>query len=223
MRARPKGVKGVGSPTRGRVYDRRMLRHFLDRRLLVSIVVAAMPAALAWTMPQGGETRPLPPHDYSLVVAAGPGQADAALARLRDGMIGALRQSGLLPAGFPRAGTIVQTPSATEAGVVNVSCSTSHAETVNGRCVRLGPESYVELSTVDYANARAYLFEVFLFEKLPRGPQKREAADSLTRVVVHHPVLGDDVKPGPGRDLAEVIEILQRGLLAAGVRPIVLR
>jgi hypothetical protein len=72
--------------------------------------------------------RPLPPRDYSLVVPAGQGQADIALAVLHEGMMRALAQSHLLPAGFPQRGTVVQTPSTAEAGVVNVSCSAPQGE-----------------------------------------------------------------------------------------------
>jgi len=172
---------------------------------------------------QGGETRPLPPHDYSLVVPAGRGQADTALAVLREGMMRALAQSHLLPAGFPQPGTVVQTPSTAEAGVINVSCSASQGAPRGLNCVRLGPSSYVELSTIDYASARASLFEVFLFDASPTKALKREAASSLTRVVVHYPFFGDDLRPQPSRHLGDVIEALQRGALIAKAKPLLLQ
>ncbi|MBP1636296.1 MAG: hypothetical protein H6Q10_2870 [Acidobacteria bacterium] len=135
-------------------------------------------------------------------------------------MMAALAESGLLPAGFPQPGTMVRSPSPTEAGVVDVSCSPPEQDASGPGCIRLGPLSYVELGTIDYANARAYLFEVFLFDSPPLRPLKREAGYTLTRVVVHHPIFQADLPPVPGRHLGEVFDALQRGLLVAGARPI---
>ena len=117
--------------------------------------------------PQGGETRPLPPHDYSLVVPAGLGQADSALAVLREGMMRALAQSRRLPAGFLSLEQSSRRRPPPRRVSSTVSCSASKGAAPRSNCVRLGPSSYVELSTIDYASARAFLFEVFLFETVP--------------------------------------------------------
>jgi hypothetical protein len=194
------------------------------RRLfaLLAVWLAAAGALWAGAGPppqQSVGVRPLPHRDYSLVVPAGPDRLESALERLRGGMMTALAESGLLSAGFPAAGTVLRTPSLTEAGVVELSCSATGASKEGGTCIRLGPTAFLELASLDYPSARAVLFEVFLFDKMPGRPPSRDASLSQLRIVVHHPILGG-LPPVPGRDLAEIVDALQRGLLIAGARPI---
>ena len=85
--------------------------------------------------------------------------------------------------------------------------------------VRPRPVAFLELASLDYPSARGFLFEVFLFDKLPGRPPSRDASLSLLRVVVHYPIL-EGLPPVPGRDLGEILDALQRGLLIAGARPI---
>jgi len=202
--------------------------HTYARRRLFTLLVAwfasggAIWAGAEPAPQQSAGVRPLPPRDYSLVVPAGPDRLASALERLRGGMMTALAESGLLPAGFPEAGTVLRTPSATEAGVVELSCSATAASKEGEKCIRLGPTAFLELASLDYPSARGFLFEVFLFDKLPGRPPSRDASLSLLRVVVHYPIL-EGLPPVPGRNLGEILDALQRGLLIAGARPIHIR
>jgi hypothetical protein len=90
-------------------------------------------------------------------------------------------------------------------------------------CIQLGPSSYVELSSVDFPDSRAYMFEVFLFDGSPVRPPDRQAAQSMPRIVVGHPLFGEDLRFGPELHPGDIIDALQRGLLKAGARPLRLR
>jgi hypothetical protein len=197
------------------------------RRLFTLLAAWLAAAGAIWagagsSPQQSVGVRPLPHHDYSLVAPAGPHRLESALECLRGGMMTALAESGLLPAGFPEAGTVSRTASATEAGVVDLSCSATAASKEDEKCIRLGPTAFLELASLDYPSARGFLFEVFLFDKLPGRPPSRDASWSLLRVVVHYPIL-EGLPPVPGRDLGEILDALQRGLLIAGARPIQIR
>ncbi len=185
-----------------------------------ALVVAASMMATTGTA-QEDASRPLPPHDYSLVVPGGGHRAATGLARVEQGLYAALADSKALRDGFPEAGVVVRRPSGTDGQVVRGSCDTPSqpGQTRDSRCIRLGPESYVELGTVDFPDSRVYLFEVFLFDKPPRQMLDRAAAFSMTRITVHHPVFRGDVTGRPGHRVLETLAALQRGLLLAGARP----
>lgn len=238
--------------------------HARTRLALAALVVSTL-AAIASA--QSGGTRPLPPHDYSLVVPAGPNQAEHALVQLRDGFIEALAEARILAPGFPQPGTLLRTPSETDRNRFTVSCAPLDRDSrdlsasgpyagrtrtlpTGGRvasprrpnivnppararswparpagstvekCVRLGPAGYIELGIVSFPDSRVYLFEVFPFDRQPRKPLSREAAYSLPRVVVRHPIFSDDERAGLGMRAGEVFDVLHRGLLMAGARPL---
>ena len=170
-----------------------------------------------------GESRRLPPHDYSLVVP-GPRRADVATARLHAGMMNELRESKLLPAGFPKRGRRERSPVADRPGAFDVWCEELQGEAaMSSDCIQLGPSSYIELSSIDFPDSRAYMFEVFLFDQAPVKAPDRQSAHSMTRIVVGHPLFGEDVRFGPELHPGDIIDALQRGLLKAGARPLRLR
>jgi hypothetical protein len=200
------------------------MRRYAGRRRFMLLVAWLAAAGAIWAgagsaPQQSAGVRPLPHRDYSLVVPAGPDRLKSALERLRGGMMTALAESGLLPAAFPEAGTLLRTPSAAEARVAELSCSATSAAEEGGKCIRLGPTAFLELASLDYPSARGFLFEVFLFDKLPGRAPSRDVSFSLLRVVVHHPIL-EGLPPVPGREVGEILDALQRGLLIAGARPI---
>lgn len=165
-------------------------------------------------------SRRLPPHDYSLVAPSGPRRAEEAASRLHAGMLNALQESKLLPAGFPKRGRIERSPVAGKPGWFDFRCAQLHDESPGPNCILLGPSSYVGLSAVDFPDSRAYMFEVFLFDTAPVRPPHREAGYSMTRIVVGHPIFAGDLRFGPALHPADIIDALQRGVVKAGARPL---
>jgi hypothetical protein len=184
-------------------------------------IIVGLLAALAPNASQRPAVSALPPHDYSLVVPRGARPATA-LSQIRESMMTALRESRLLPAGYPQRGTTAQSSSSADANVVVTSCSELRAGSSDSTCIRLGPESYVPFGVVNHTDSRVYLFEVWPFEEQPANSVKREDLARLPRVVVGYPFVGTDLNLDREGEV-RLLGALQRGLALADARPVLAR
>lgn len=176
---------------------------FLLTLCLATAASAAPPAAL--------------PHDYSLRVDYATQSYEDALLTVRNHLLAALETALSFPPGFPtpcrfRVGS-PQGPGATPA----VTPFRSERADPGAHGILLDAEGhYVMLGVLDAPDLRPSLFDIFLLgdsEALAPDPSAR---DTLPRIVVQVPDLGNARYPA-------LVELLGKGLRRAGAQEISFR
>jgi hypothetical protein len=133
----------------------------------------------------------LPHHDFALVVPSSQDDYDPVLNRLLHDIIEYLEASHILPQGYPKACVTTSSPSEDNPSIHVTSCVLSTPDNRKANGILLDPEGhFIRFSILTCQDTRVYLFEIYLFERLPtrlhHTPQ-----ENRVRFGVHLPWLED--------------------------------
>jgi hypothetical protein len=163
-----------------------------------------------------GSAAPPPglPHDYSLRVDYATASYEDALLTVRNHLLTALKSAHTFPSGYPKPCRFrfdpPQEPGATSA----VTPYRTETADPGAHGLLLDAEGhYVRLGVLDSPDLHPSLFDIFLVGDSEIPALERSARDTMPRIVVQIPVLGDARYPG-------LVELLATGLRGAGAQEI---
>ena len=183
---------------------------------IVRSAACATAMLLAVSLATTGSAAPPPglPHDYSLRVDYATASYEDALVTVRNHLLLALKSAHAFPSGYPKPCRfrvdLPQGPGATSA-VTPYRAETSDP---GAQGILLDAEGhYVRLGVLDSPDLRPSLFDIFLVGDSDIPAPEQSARDTMPRIVVQVPVLGDAQYPG-------LVELLATGLRGAGAQAI---
>ena len=137
------------------------------------------------------QSNSLPHHDFALIIPSSKDDCSSVRNRLLDNIIEYLDASHILPQGYPKACVIATSPSEDNPSIHDISCVPITTDTGNASGILLDPEGhFIQFSILTCPDTRVYLFEIYLFKRLPtrlhRTPQ-----ENRVRFGVHLPWLED--------------------------------
>jgi hypothetical protein len=155
----------------------------------------------------------LPHHDFALIIPSSQDDYSSVRNRLLDDIIEYLDASDILPQGFPKACVIATSPSEDNQSVHVISCIRSAPDSGKETGILLDPEGHlIQFSILTYPDTRVYLFEIYLFERLPTRLQHTSQENSV-RIGVHLPWLEDTMYD-------TLFPALEKALIHAGAQKI---
>jgi len=160
------------------------MRYIFTLLLIVFISVSCIFAKEA-------HSNSLPHHDFALIVPSSQDDYSTVRDRLLDNIIEYLDASHILQQGYPKACVTATSPSEDNPSIHVISCvlSTPYNGKANG--ILLDPEGhFIQFSILTYPDTRVYLFEIYLFERLPKRLQHTTQEKSV-RIGVPLPWLED--------------------------------
>ena len=155
-----------------------------------------------------------PQHDYSLRVDYATQSYEDALLTLRNHLLAALEASRTFPSGYPQPCRFRLGPPEGPGAAPAVAPYRSEIADPGAHGILLDAEGhYVMLGVLDAPDPRPSLLDIFLAGDPEILPLERSARDTLLRIVVQVPVLGDARYPA-------LVELLANGLRGAGAQEI---
>jgi hypothetical protein len=123
------------------------------------------------------QSNSLPHHDFAFIIPSSQDDHSSVLNRLLDDIIEYLGASHMFPQGFPKACVIATSPSEDNPSIHDISCVPIATDNGKANGILLDPKGhFIQFSILTYPDTRVYLFEIYLFERLPtrlhRAPQE---------------------------------------------------
>ena len=155
----------------------------------------------------------LPHHDFALIIPSSQDDYSFVRNRLIDDIIVYLDASHILPQGYPKACVIATSPSEDNPSIHDISCVLSSPGDGNASGILLDPEGhFIQFSILTCPDTRVYLFEIYLFERLPLILH-RTRQENRVRIGVHLPWLD-------GTMYDTLLSALEDALIHAGAQKI---
>jgi hypothetical protein len=155
----------------------------------------------------------LPHHDFALIIPSSQEDHHSVRKSLLHDIIEYLDASHILPQGHPKACAITTSPSEDNPSIHVVSCVPLTRDNGKASGILLDPEGhFIQLSILTYPDTRVYLFEIYLFERLPARLQNTSQEHSV-RIGVHLPWLEDTM-------YEKLFPALEEALIHAGAQKI---
>jgi len=134
----------------------------------------------------------LPHHDFALIIPSPQGDYSSVRSRLLHDIIEYLDASHILPQGYPKACVTTSSPSEDNTSIHVVSCAPSTKDNEKASGILLDPEGhFIQFSILTCPDTRVYLFEIYLFERLPKTRLQHTPQENRVRIGIHQPWLGD--------------------------------
>ncbi len=160
------------------------MRYFFTLFLLVFISVSCIFAKEV-------HSNSFPHHDFALIIPSSQDDYSSVRNRLLHGIIEYLNATHMLPQGYPKACMTAASPSEDNPSIHVISCVLITPDNGNANGILLDPEGhFIQFSILTYPDTRVYLFEIYLFERLPATLQHTSQEKSV-RIGVHLPWLED--------------------------------
>lgn len=135
------------------------------------------------------QSNSLPHHNFALITAPAQNDYSSVRKRLLDNIIEYLDASHILPQGYPKTCVTATSPSQDNPSIHVTSCIPSTPGNRKANGILLDPEGhFIEFSILTCPDTRLYLFEIYLFERLPQRLQRTPQKKSV-RIGVHLPWL----------------------------------
>jgi hypothetical protein len=155
----------------------------------------------------------LPHHDFALIIPSSQDDYSSVRNRLLDDIIEYLDASHILRQGYPKACVIATSPSEDNPSIHVISCVLSTPDNGKANGILLDPDGhFIQFSILTYPDTRVYLFEIYLFERLPARLQHTSQEHSV-RIGVHLPSLEDTM-------YGTLFPALEEALIHAGTQKI---
>lgn len=139
------------------------------------------------------QSNSLPHHDFALIIPSSQDDHHSMRNRLLDDIIEYLDASHILQQGYPKACVTATSPSEDNPSIHVISCVLSTPDNGKANGILLDPEGhFIQFSILTYPDTRIYLFEIYLFERLPARLQHTSQEKSV-RIGVHLPWLEDTI------------------------------
>lgn len=182
------------------------MRYIFTLLLLISLSVPCIFAREA-------HSNSLPHHDFALIIPSSQDDYSSVLKRLLDDIIEYLDASHILPQGYPKACAITTSPSEDNPSIHVISCVPITTENGKANGILLDQEGhFIQFSILTYPDTRVYLFEIYLFERLPKRLQHTSQENSV-RIGVHLPWLEDTM-------YEKLFPALEEAIIRAGAQKI---
>jgi len=159
------------------------------------------------------QSNSLPHHDFALIIPSSKDDCSSVRNRLLDNIIEYLDASHILPQGYPKACAITTSPSEDNPSIHVVSCVPITTDNKKASGILLDQEGhFIQFSILTYPDTRIYLFEIYLFERLPKKLQHTSQENS-DRIGVHLPWVEDTL-------YEKLFPALEEALIHAGAQKI---
>ena len=110
---------------------------------------------------------------------------------LLDDIIEYLGTSHMLPQGFPKACVIASSPSEDNPSIHDISCVPITTDNGKANGILLDQKGhFIQFSILTCPDTRVYLFEIYLFDRLPKTILQHPPQNNRVRIGVHLPWLG---------------------------------
>jgi hypothetical protein len=155
----------------------------------------------------------LPHHDFALIIPSSQDDYSFVRDRLLHDIIEYLDASHILPQGYPKACAITTSPSEDNPSIHVISCVLGTLDNGKASGILLDQEGhFIQFSILTYPDTRVYLFEIYLFERLPKRLQHTSQENSV-RIGVHLPWLEDTM-------YEKLFPALEEAIIRAGAQKV---
>ena len=155
----------------------------------------------------------LPHHDFALIIPSSQDDYSSVLSRLLHDIIEYLDALHMLQQGYPKACVTAITPSEDNPAIHVISCVLGTPDNGKANGILLDQEGhFIQFSLLTYPDTRVYLFEIYLFERLPKKLQHASQENNV-RIGVPLPWLEDTMYD-------TLLPALEEALIHAGAQKI---
>jgi len=155
----------------------------------------------------------LPHHDFALIIPSSQDDYASVLNRLLHDIIKYLDASHMLQQGYPKACVTATSPSEDNPSMRVTSCVLGTPDNGKANGILLDQEGhFIQFSILTYLDTRVYLFEIYLFEHLPKKLHHTSQEKSV-RIGVPLPWLEDTMYD-------TLLPALEEALMHAGAQRI---
>lgn len=122
----------------------------------------------------------LPHHDFALIIPSSQNDYTSVLNRLLDDIIEYLDTSHMLQQGYPKACVTATSPSEDNPSIHVITCVPGTPDKGGENGILLDQEGhFIQFSILTCQDTRVYLFEIYLFERLPKRLQHTPQEKSI--------------------------------------------
>jgi len=162
------------------------------------------------------QSNSLPHHNFAFIIPSSQDDYSSVLNTLLDDIIEYLGASHMLPQGFPKACVIASSPSEDNPSIHDISCVPITTDNGKANGILLDQKGhFIQFSILTYPDTRVYLFEIYLFERLPTKFH-RTLQENRVRFGVRLPWLEDTIYD-------TLLPVLENALIHAGAQKIFLK